>query len=160
MVWILHGVGRSSPMKTRAARDETADCRMSLATQKNRQNHLPNPPSLRSLAPANCASCAVSSVVEHYLDTVGVRGSKPLSRTIFSNLGESARAAPPRRDGRVVEGDGLLNRCTVKSRTEGSNPSLSATFTVTDPINWIAYFLASQRTFLEPVSDSRPSQKV
>jgi hypothetical protein len=26
----------------------------------------------------------------------------------------------------VVEGDGLLNRCTVKSRTEGSNPSLSA----------------------------------
>ena len=31
-----------------------------------------------------------------------------------------------RRDGRVVEGGGLLNRCTVKSRTEGSNPSLSA----------------------------------
>src|SRR5580765_7338883 len=27
--------------------------------------------------------CAVSSVVEHYLDTVGVRGSNPLSRTIF-----------------------------------------------------------------------------
>src|SRR6266480_4706505 len=27
---------------------------------------------------------AVSSVVEHYLDTVGVRGSKPLPRTIFS----------------------------------------------------------------------------
>src|SRR5207248_5774847 len=26
---------------------------------------------------------AVSSVVEHYLDTVGVRGSKPLPRTIF-----------------------------------------------------------------------------
>ena len=26
----------------------------------------------------------------------------------------------------MVEGDGLLNRCTVKSRTEGSNPSLSA----------------------------------
>src|SRR5437773_4385740 len=26
---------------------------------------------------------AVSSVVEHYLDTVGVRGSNPLSRTIF-----------------------------------------------------------------------------
>jgi hypothetical protein len=25
--------------------------------------------------------CAVSSVVEHYLDTVGVRGSNPLSRT-------------------------------------------------------------------------------
>src|SRR5438045_1258027 len=28
--------------------------------------------------------CAVSSVVEHYLDTVGVRGSKPLPRTIFT----------------------------------------------------------------------------
>ena len=27
-------------------------------------------------------TCAVSSVVEHYLDTVGVRGSNPLSRTI------------------------------------------------------------------------------
>jgi hypothetical protein len=27
--------------------------------------------------------CAVSSVVEHYLDTVGVRGSKPLPRTIL-----------------------------------------------------------------------------
>jgi hypothetical protein len=27
--------------------------------------------------------CAVSSVVEHYLDTVGVTGSKPVSRTIF-----------------------------------------------------------------------------
>jgi hypothetical protein len=30
--------------------------------------------------------CAVSSVVEHYLDTVGVRGSKPLSRTILSRF--------------------------------------------------------------------------
>ena len=30
-----------------------------------------------------CSLGAVSSVVEHYLDTVGVRGSKPLSRTIF-----------------------------------------------------------------------------
>lgn len=27
--------------------------------------------------------CAVSSVVEHFLDTEGVRGSNPLSRTIF-----------------------------------------------------------------------------
>ncbi len=26
--------------------------------------------------------CAVSSVVEHYLDTVGVTGSNPVSRTI------------------------------------------------------------------------------
>jgi hypothetical protein len=30
------------------------------------------------------------------------------------------------RDGRVAEGGGLLNRCTVKSRTGGSNPPLSA----------------------------------
>src|SRR5207237_4418333 len=28
-------------------------------------------------------SCAVSSVVEHFLDTEGVRGSNPLSRTIL-----------------------------------------------------------------------------
>jgi hypothetical protein len=62
-----------------------------LAFQKKRQNHLPNARSLRSLAPANCASCAVSSVVEHYLDTVGVRGSKPLSRTILPTL-ENERA--------------------------------------------------------------------
>jgi hypothetical protein len=31
-----------------------------------------------------------------------------------------------RRDGRVAEGGGLLNRCTVKSCTGGSNPPLSA----------------------------------
>src|SRR6202042_2918886 len=30
------------------------------------------------------------------------------------------------RDGRVAEGDGLLNRYTVKSRIGGSNPPLSA----------------------------------
>ena len=30
------------------------------------------------------------------------------------------------RDGRVAEGGGLLNRYTVKSRIEGSNPSVSA----------------------------------
>ena len=29
------------------------------------------------------ADCAVSSVVEHYLDTVGVTGSNPVSRTIL-----------------------------------------------------------------------------
>jgi hypothetical protein len=31
-----------------------------------------------------------------------------------------------RRDGRVAEGGGLLNRYTVKSRIGGSNPPLSA----------------------------------
>jgi hypothetical protein len=33
--------------------------------------------------PSN-GDCAVSSVVEHYLDTVGVTGSNPVSRTIFA----------------------------------------------------------------------------
>ena len=33
-----------------------------------------------------------------------------------------------RRDGRVAEGGGLLNRYRVKSSIEGSNPSLSASF--------------------------------
>ena len=32
------------------------------------------------------------------------------------------------RDGRVAEGDGLLNRYTAKSRIGGSNPPLSAIF--------------------------------
>ena len=38
------------------------------------------------------------------------------------------RYNPPqaRRDGRVAEGGGLLNRCRVKSSTGGSNPPLSA----------------------------------
>src|SRR5437868_12766362 len=35
--------------------------------------------------------CAVSSVVEHYLDTVGVRGSNPLPRTIFFRRGSRMR---------------------------------------------------------------------
>ena len=34
----------------------------------------------------------------------------------------------PRRRGREAEGGGLLNRYTVKSRIEGSNPSVSANF--------------------------------
>ena len=33
--------------------------------------------------------CAVSSVVEHHLDTVGVTGSKPVSRTIFTKIFDS-----------------------------------------------------------------------
>ena len=36
--------------------------------------------------------CAVSSVVEHFLDTEGVRGSNPLSRTIFSTLVNFSRS--------------------------------------------------------------------
>src|ERR1051325_4172185 len=39
------------------------------------------------------------------------------------------------RDGRVAEGGGLLNRCTVKSRTGGSNPPLSAILTFRD-LQW------------------------
>ena len=38
--------------------------------------------------------CAVSSVVEHYLDTVGVRGSKPLPRTIFFKLNKAVSPGP------------------------------------------------------------------
>ena len=35
---------------------------------------------------ASLVGCAVSSVVEHYLDTVGVTGSNPVSRTIFNRI--------------------------------------------------------------------------
>src|SRR5512140_2844258 len=38
----------------------------------------------------------------------------------------SPACLPRRRGGRVAEGGGLLNRCTVKSCTGGSNPPLSA----------------------------------
>src|SRR5262245_31842716 len=36
----------------------------------------------------------------------------------------------PRRRGRVAEGGGLLNRYTLQRRIEGSNPSVSARFTL------------------------------
>ncbi len=41
-------------------------------------------------------------------------------------LKRSVYSKNERRDGRVVEGNGLLNRRTCLPRTEGSNPSLSA----------------------------------
>ena len=50
------------------------------------------------------SGCAVSSVVEHFLDTEGVRGSNPLSRTIFTQRRHRGRHAicistsPPRTD--------------------------------------------------------------
>ena len=34
----------------------------------------------------NPLECAVSSVVEHYIDTVGVTGSNPVSRTIHLEM--------------------------------------------------------------------------
>ena len=37
-------------------------------------------------------SGAVSSVVEHYLDTVGVTGSNPVSRTMFCFFGDNSCA--------------------------------------------------------------------
>ena len=46
---------------------------------------------------APLADCAVSSVVEHHLDTVGVTGSNPVSRTIF--LGDF-RHSPTQPSGR------------------------------------------------------------
>ena len=39
---------------------------------------------------------------------------------------QTARLPVDWRGGRVAEGGGLLNRCTVKSCTGGSNPPLSA----------------------------------
>jgi hypothetical protein len=39
---------------------------------------------------------------------------------------------PLRRRGREAEGGGLLNRYTVKSRIEGSNPSVSAILQIPD----------------------------
>ena len=50
--------------------------------------------------------CAVSSVVEHYLDTVGVRGSKPLPRTILQRqIGDSVsfNTLPTRRSVERIE---------------------------------------------------------
>jgi hypothetical protein len=49
--------------------------------------------------------------------------------------------ADGRRDGRVAEGDGLLNRYTVKSRIGGSNPPLSASF------HKKAFFLKARQKF-------------
>ncbi len=43
-------------------------------------------PICRRVATLSVWECAVSSVVEHYLDTVGVTGSNPVSRTIFRLL--------------------------------------------------------------------------
>ena len=51
---------------------------------------------------------------------------RPALYNCVSPLARPARGHR-RRDGRVVEGGGLLNRCTVTSRTVGSNPTPSAT---------------------------------
>ena len=51
--------------------------------------------------------CAVSSVVEHFLDTEGVRGSNPLSRTISQHLppwSSSARGAAERQCQQMADG--------------------------------------------------------
>src|SRR4051812_37562862 len=53
-------------------------------------------------------SCAVSSVVEHYIDTVGVRGSNPLSRTIPFSGGVEYAFCPEE------------NLCLRPKRKEGS----------------------------------------
>jgi hypothetical protein len=45
--------------------------------------------------------CAVSSVVEHFLDTEGVRGSNPLSRTIANEI-KSFIALSPSKNSRVI----------------------------------------------------------
>ncbi len=68
---------------------------------------------------------AVSSVVEHFLDTEGVRGSNPLSRTILHRTYCAQRLqeilAPPLRRGEAAQ--------TAQSQVQNSNcaaPSRSA----------------------------------
>src|SRR5207245_5510241 len=56
------------------------------ATRSSKMGHLALDWSLVTDHLSLRLKCAVSSVVEHYLDTVGVRGSKPLPRTSFSRL--------------------------------------------------------------------------
>src|ERR1700691_3164009 len=64
-----------------------------------------------------------------------------------------------RRDGRVAEGGGLLNRCTVKSCTGGSNPPLSAnsvsynSITVVRPDDAAKSLIALQPFALKNVQD-------
>ena len=58
-----------------------------------------------------CFQCAVSSVVEHYLDTVGVTGSNPVSRTIF-RCDLSLRGA-------IVQNAGITRNKADESRTQG-----------------------------------------
>ena len=41
------------------------------------------------------SGCAVSSVVEHHIDTVGVTGSKPVSRTIPNKFIFTFESAAP-----------------------------------------------------------------
>ena len=54
-----------------------------------------------------------------------------------------------RRRGREAEGGGLLNRYTVKSRIEGSNPSVSANL----PINHLFLLINSNPALLNPRSN-------
>ena len=68
--------------------------------------------------PVSLSGCAVSSVVEHFLDTEGVRGSNPLSRTIFQcrlrNRVESCRRTT----------DGKASRyAALRSTLAGQNKS-------------------------------------
>src|SRR5438874_1758769 len=74
-------------------------------------------------SPSHCATIQLSILEFHVSLKLGVW---------LSLLDPGPRAGlpskPARRDGRVAEGGGLLNRCTVKSRTGGSNPPLSARF--------------------------------
>ena len=44
----------------------------------------------------------------------------------------------------MAEGGGLLNRCTVKSRTGGSNPPLSAILSGSNLFNYLDRYVACQ----------------
>ena len=49
------------------------------------------------------STSAVSSVVEHFLDTEGVRGSNPLSRTTFTEQHSAANEVRQLREWRCFE---------------------------------------------------------
>src|SRR5579883_2276625 len=75
---------------------------------------------------------------------------------IRANLSES----PRRRGGRVAKGGGLLNRCTVKSCTQGSNPCLSASSMPISHSSGAALSAADRRKHSSPAVPLAPGQTV
>ena len=61
-----------------AERSQKADVLPSINSRRTMKN--------KSFQRSFNGDCAVSSVVEHFLDTEGVTGSNPVSRTIFYSL--------------------------------------------------------------------------
>ena len=67
---------------------------------------------------------------------------------------------PSRRRGREAEGGGLLNRYTVKSRIEGSNPSVSANYCVSYLILLTNYINQECRPYIYPCPEADPSEVI